>query len=32
MRPFFAGYDEKATWLNELKPALGIDKFFFDEA
>jgi KamA family protein len=30
-RPFFAKYDEKATWLNELIPALGEDKFFFQD-
>ena len=29
-RPFFAEYDEKATWLNELKPAFG-DQFFYSE-
>ncbi len=27
-RPFFAEYNEKATWLNELKPAFG-DRFFY---
>ena len=31
-RPFFAGYDKNATWLDELKPAFGEDKFFFDKA
>ncbi|MGD8558623.1 MAG: lysine 2,3-aminomutase [Gammaproteobacteria bacterium] len=30
-RPFFARYDENATWLNELKPAFGESKFFFEE-
>lgn len=30
-RPFFAKYDEKATWLNHLKPAFGEDKFFFED-
>jgi KamA family protein len=29
-RPFFARYDEKATWLNELKPAFGEKRFFFE--
>lgn len=29
-RPFFARYDEQATWLNELKPAFGEEKFFFE--
>ena len=29
-RPFFAQYDENATWLNELKPAFGERKFFFE--
>lgn len=30
-RPFFAKYDEEATWLNHLKPAFGEEKFFFEE-
>jgi KamA family protein len=30
-RPFFAKYDETATWLPDLKPAFGEEKFFFDE-
>ncbi|MBM9519655.1 lysine 2,3-aminomutase [Desulforhopalus vacuolatus] len=30
-RPFFAKYDEKATWYNELKPAFGEEKFFFSD-
>lgn len=30
-RPFFARFDEKATWLNHLKPAFGEKKFFFDD-
>jgi len=29
-RPFFAQYDSKATWFDELKPAFG-ESFFFDE-
>ncbi len=29
-RPFLAEYDEKATWLNQLKPAFGQEKFFFE--
>ncbi|TVP92672.1 MAG: lysine 2,3-aminomutase [Pseudomonadaceae bacterium] len=29
-RPFFAEYNEEATWLNHLKPAFGAEKFFFD--
>ncbi len=29
-RPFFAEYDDKATWLNELKPAFG-EQFFYEE-
>lgn len=28
--PFFAKYDENASWINELKPAFG-DRFFFEE-
>ncbi|MGW8315564.1 MAG: KamA family radical SAM protein [Bacteroidales bacterium] len=27
--PFFAKYDPQALWLNDLKPALGEDKFFY---
>lgn len=30
-RPFFAAYDETATWLDELKPAFGESRFFFDD-
>ena len=30
-RPFFAEYDDKAIWLDELKPAFGDKKFFFEE-
>ena len=29
-RPFFADYDEKATWLNQLRPAFGEKEFFFE--
>jgi KamA family protein len=28
-RPFFAQYDERATWLSDLKPALGESRFFY---
>lgn len=30
-RPFFAEYDAKATWIDELKPAFGQEKFFFED-
>ncbi|MCW7554602.1 lysine 2,3-aminomutase [Endozoicomonas gorgoniicola] len=30
-RPFFAKYDEEATWLDDLKPAFGEEKFFFED-
>jgi KamA family protein len=30
-RPFFARYDEKATWMSDLRPALGKDKFFYQD-
>jgi KamA family protein len=30
-RPFFAEYDEKAIWLDDLKPAFGEAKFFYEE-
>ncbi len=29
-RPFFAQYCEKATWLDQLKPAFGEKEFFFE--
>ncbi|MBA2483903.1 MAG: lysine 2,3-aminomutase [Nitrosomonas sp.] len=30
-RPFFAKYDTEATWLDQLKPAFGVEKFFFQD-
>ncbi len=30
-RPFFAKYDRKAKWLNELEPAFDKEKFFFED-
>ncbi len=30
-RPFFASYDESATWLDELQPAFGEPRFFFED-
>ncbi|WP_273207318.1 hypothetical protein [Marinobacter subterrani] len=30
-RPFFAKYSKTATWLHELEPALGEEKFFFED-
>jgi hypothetical protein len=30
-RPFFAKYDPQAAWLDELRPAFGQDKFFFED-
>lgn len=29
-RPFFAAYDEKAIWMDDLKPAFGEKEFFFE--
>lgn len=29
--PFFAAYDPKATWFDELEPAFGEKKFFFEK-
>jgi L-lysine 2,3-aminomutase len=29
-RPFFAKYDPEASWLNQLSPAFGEQKFFFE--
>lgn len=31
-RPFFARYDEDATWLDDLEPAFGERRFFFEDA
>ena len=30
-QPFFAKFDAHATWLDDLKPAFGEDRFFFEE-
>ena len=30
-RPFFARFDPEATWLDELEPAFGEPRFFFEE-
>ncbi len=30
-KPFFARYDETATWLDQLKPACGEARFFFED-
>jgi KamA family protein len=30
-KPFFAKYDPQAAWLDELRPAFGQDKFFFED-
>lgn len=30
-RPFFAKYDPKAVWLNDLEPAFGEKQFFFEQ-
>jgi hypothetical protein len=30
-RPFFARYDPDAAWIDELQPAFGEDRFFFEE-
>lgn len=30
-RPFFAEYDETAIWLDDLRPAFGEPRFFFEE-
>lgn len=31
-RPFFADFDPDATWLSDLRPPFGEDKFFFEDA
>lgn len=30
-RPFFAKYDKRAIWMDDLRPAFGEEKFFFEE-
>jgi len=30
-RPFFAKYNEKAVWFDDLQPALGEERFFFED-
>ena len=30
-KPFFASYDKDAVWMDDLKPALGHDEFFYEE-
>lgn len=30
-RPFFAKYDRKAIWMDDLKPAFDEERFFFEE-
>ena len=30
-RPFFARYDDRAIWLNELRPAFGQARFFYQD-
>lgn len=30
-RPFYAKYDPEATWLHDLRPAFGEERFFFED-
>lgn len=30
-QPFFAAYDDQASWLDELRPAGGADAFFYED-
>ena len=30
LKPFFAEYDDEATWIDQLRPAFGEKKFFFE--
>ena len=30
-KPFFAKFDPKATWYDQLRPAFGENKFFFQD-
>ena len=29
-QPFFARFDEQASWFDDLRPAFGEDRFFFE--
>jgi len=31
LRPFFARFDPQATWLDQLRPAFGEDRFFYQD-
>lgn len=31
LRPFFASFDDQATWLDELQPAFGQSRFFYQD-
>ena len=31
LKPFFAECDEEAIWIDQLKPAFGEERFFFEE-
>ena len=31
-QPFFAKFDPEATWLDDLRPAFGESRFFFESA
>lgn len=31
LKPFFAEYDPEALWLDDLRPAFGAERFFFEE-
>ena len=30
LKPFFATYDDEAVWIDQLRPAFGDEKFFFE--
>ena len=30
-RTFFARFDPKASWLDDLRPAFGEDRFFYED-
>jgi hypothetical protein len=30
-RPFFAKFDPEACWLDDLRPAFGAERFFFED-
>jgi hypothetical protein len=32
LKPFFAEYNDEAVWIDQLRPAFGQERFFFESA